>query len=120
MVLFALNFAVIFGRHSKEFIPSVGRELTALVSQLGHYVENTGDTDLVFLELFKASEVLDFSLNQWIRRLPPKMGCTCCCDARQISLSADKTRPLFQIAPEEPPATVSESASVCRTRSPLP
>jgi oxalate decarboxylase len=39
----------------------------------GHYVENTGDTDLVFLEMFKASEVLDFSLNQWIRRLPPEM-----------------------------------------------
>jgi oxalate decarboxylase len=36
-------------------------------------VENTGDTDLVFLELFKASEVLDVSLNQWIRRLPPEM-----------------------------------------------
>jgi oxalate decarboxylase len=39
----------------------------------GHYVQNTGDTDLVFLEMFKASEVLDFSLNQWIRRLPPEM-----------------------------------------------
>src|SRR5437016_8672210 len=39
----------------------------------GHYVENTGDTDLVFLEMFKASEVLDFSLNQWIGRLPPEM-----------------------------------------------
>jgi oxalate decarboxylase len=39
----------------------------------GHYVENTGNTDLVFLEMFKASEVLDFSLNQWIRRLPPEM-----------------------------------------------
>jgi oxalate decarboxylase len=39
----------------------------------GHYVENTGDTDLVFLELFKASEIVDFSLNQWIRRVPPEM-----------------------------------------------
>ncbi len=39
----------------------------------GHYVENTGDTDLVFLEMFKASEVVDFSLNQWIRRVPPEM-----------------------------------------------
>ena len=39
----------------------------------GHYVENTGDTDLVFLELFKASEYADFSLNQWIRRVPPEM-----------------------------------------------
>jgi oxalate decarboxylase len=27
----------------------------------------------VFLELFKANEVLDMSLNQWIRRLPPEM-----------------------------------------------
>ena len=39
----------------------------------GHYVENTGDTDLVFLEMFKASEFVDFSLNNWIRRLPPEM-----------------------------------------------
>jgi len=39
----------------------------------GHYVQNTGDTDLVYLEMFKANEVVDFSLNQWIRRLPPEM-----------------------------------------------
>ena len=39
----------------------------------GHYFENTGDTDLVSLELFKASEFQDFSLNHWIRRLPPEM-----------------------------------------------
>jgi oxalate decarboxylase len=47
--------------------------MSASFRNAGHYVENTGDTDLVFLELFKASEVLDFSLNQWIRRLPPEM-----------------------------------------------
>jgi oxalate decarboxylase len=39
----------------------------------GHYVENTGDTDLVFLEMFKASEFQDFSLNNWLRRLPQSM-----------------------------------------------
>jgi len=39
----------------------------------GHYFENTGDTDLVTVELFKASEFQDFSLNNWIRRLPPEM-----------------------------------------------
>lgn len=39
----------------------------------GHYVENTGDTDLIFLELFKANEFQDVSLNNWIRRLPPEM-----------------------------------------------
>jgi oxalate decarboxylase len=39
----------------------------------GHYIENTGDTDLVFLEMFKADQYLDFSMNNWIRRLPPEM-----------------------------------------------
>jgi oxalate decarboxylase len=40
----------------------------------GHYIENTGDTDLVFLEMFVASEFVDFSLNQWIRRLPKTLA----------------------------------------------
>lgn len=39
----------------------------------GHYIENTGDTDLVFLEIFKADEFQDVSLNNWIRRLPTQM-----------------------------------------------
>jgi oxalate decarboxylase len=39
----------------------------------GHYVENTGDTDLVVLEMFKASEFVDVSLNNWLRRLPPEL-----------------------------------------------
>ena len=40
----------------------------------GHYIENTGDTDLMFLEVFKASRFEDFSLNNWIRRVPPEMA----------------------------------------------
>jgi oxalate decarboxylase len=39
----------------------------------GHYVENTGNTDLVFLAMFKANEYMDFSLNNWLRHLPPEM-----------------------------------------------
>ena len=39
----------------------------------GHYIENTGKTDLVFLELFKANKYEDFSLSQWMRRTPPKL-----------------------------------------------
>jgi oxalate decarboxylase len=38
----------------------------------GHYIENTGDTDLVFLEMFKAPQFMDFSLNNWLRSLPPE------------------------------------------------
>jgi oxalate decarboxylase len=36
----------------------------------GHYLLNTGNDDLVFLALFKSSEFVEFSLNQWLRRLP--------------------------------------------------
>jgi oxalate decarboxylase len=39
----------------------------------GHYVENTGTTDLVVLEMFKAHEFVDVSLNNWLRHLPPEM-----------------------------------------------
>jgi oxalate decarboxylase len=38
----------------------------------GHYVENTGDEDLVFLELFKSDVYQDVSLNDWLTHLPPE------------------------------------------------
>jgi oxalate decarboxylase len=40
----------------------------------GHYIENSGNEDLVFLELFKTGHYLDFSLNEWIARMPDKMA----------------------------------------------
>jgi oxalate decarboxylase len=39
----------------------------------GHYIENTGTEDLVFLEMFKTSKYEDFSFDQWVRRLPPEI-----------------------------------------------
>jgi oxalate decarboxylase len=39
----------------------------------GHYLENTGDTDLVALQTFAAREFSDVSLRDWIRHLPPEM-----------------------------------------------
>ena len=36
----------------------------------GHYIENTGDEDLIFLELFVTPEFRDISLNRWLRALP--------------------------------------------------
>jgi len=39
----------------------------------GHYIENTGDEDLVFLELFVAPEFRDISLNRWLRALPEQV-----------------------------------------------
>ena len=40
---------------------------------LGHYVENTGDTDLVFLEMFKSDQFRDLSLSDWIAHTPPEL-----------------------------------------------
>ena len=40
----------------------------------GHYIENTGTEDLVFLEMFRAPKFEDVSLNNWIRRIPTEMA----------------------------------------------
>ena len=40
---------------------------------LGHYIENTGDGDLVFLEMFKAPHYQDISLNDWLTHIPPEL-----------------------------------------------
>ena len=52
-----------FHANDVGFVPAVA----------GHYIENIGKDDLVFLEVFKSSYFADFSLNQWIRRLPTLM-----------------------------------------------
>jgi oxalate decarboxylase len=40
---------------------------------MGHYIENTGDTQLRFLEVFKSSYYADVSLNQWMALTPPEL-----------------------------------------------
>jgi oxalate decarboxylase len=40
---------------------------------LGHYVENVGDTDLVFIGVFRAPEYQEISLSNWLRRTPPAL-----------------------------------------------
>ena len=52
-----------FNANDVGFVPRVA----------GHYIENTGDTDLVFLEMFKADRYVDISMNNWLRRLPPEL-----------------------------------------------
>jgi oxalate decarboxylase len=38
-----------------------------------HYVENTGDADLVFLEIFKADRFQDLSFSEWLAHTPPQL-----------------------------------------------
>jgi oxalate decarboxylase len=40
---------------------------------MGHYVENTGDTTLTFLEMFRSDHFTDISLNQWMALTPPEL-----------------------------------------------
>ncbi len=39
----------------------------------GHYIENNGTTDLVFIEMFKAPQYKDLSLNDWLTHTPPEL-----------------------------------------------
>jgi oxalate decarboxylase len=38
-----------------------------------HYIENTGDSDLVFLEMFKASLFQEFSFSEWLTHTPAEL-----------------------------------------------
>jgi oxalate decarboxylase len=40
---------------------------------LGHYVENVGDTDLQFIGVFKASRYEEISLSNWLTHTPPAL-----------------------------------------------
>jgi oxalate decarboxylase len=40
---------------------------------LPHYIQNTGSTDLKFLEMFKSSFYQDLSLSEWLTHEPPEL-----------------------------------------------
>jgi oxalate decarboxylase len=40
---------------------------------MGHYVENTGQGQLRFLEMFRSDRFADVSLSQWLALTPPEL-----------------------------------------------
>ncbi|KIK54812.1 hypothetical protein GYMLUDRAFT_48365 [Collybiopsis luxurians FD-317 M1] len=42
-------------------------------ASMGHYVENTGNTTLKYLEIFNSDRFEDISLNQWLALTPPSL-----------------------------------------------
>jgi oxalate decarboxylase len=40
---------------------------------MGHYIENTGNTPLRFLEMFRSDRYADVSLDQWLALTPPEL-----------------------------------------------
>jgi oxalate decarboxylase len=63
----------VFNAHAARTMDFHANDVGYVPAVAGHYVENTGNTDLVFLEMFKASQFMDVSLNNWLRHLPPEM-----------------------------------------------
>ena len=50
-----------------------GRDVGYVPFAMGHYIENTGNTPLRFLEMFKSSYYADVSLNRWMALTPPEL-----------------------------------------------
>jgi len=48
-------------------------DVSYIEKTLPHYIENTGDTDLKFLEMFKAGVYQDLSLSEWLTHTPPEL-----------------------------------------------
>ena len=42
-------------------------------ANFGHYIKNVGDSDLVFLEIFKTDAYQDISLSDWLTHTPPAL-----------------------------------------------
>jgi oxalate decarboxylase len=51
----------------------VAGDVGAVPFAMGHYVENTGDETLTFLEMFRSDHFADVSLAQWMGVLSPEL-----------------------------------------------
>jgi oxalate decarboxylase len=60
------------GGKSRTFDYQAG-DVGAVPFAMGHYIENTGDEPLVFLEMFRSDHYADVSLSQWMGVLPPEL-----------------------------------------------
>jgi oxalate decarboxylase len=60
------------GRKARTFDYQAG-DVGYVPFAMGHYVENTGDEQLRFLEMFRSDHFADVSLNQWMALTPPDL-----------------------------------------------
>ena len=63
---------------------------------MGHYVENTGDEPLRFLEMFRSDRFADVSPNQWMALTPPELVQAHLNLDEQTMAALSKDRPLTQ------------------------
>lgn len=50
-----------------------GGDTAYIEEQNGHYIENIGNEDVVYLEIFKTPTYMDVSLSNWLALTPPKV-----------------------------------------------
>ena len=62
---------------------------------MGHYIENTSDEPLRFLEMFRSSYFADISLNQWMALTPPELVQTHLNLDRQTMAALQKEKPVI-------------------------
>jgi len=89
---------------------------------MGHYVENTGDEPLRFLELFRSDRFADVSLAQWMALTPPELVAghlnvateTVAALPREkaIVVASDTASPRLEALPEWPADTIAILATV--------
>ncbi|KAJ2926967.1 hypothetical protein H1R20_g10130, partial [Candolleomyces eurysporus] len=60
------------GNNAQTFDFQAG-DVAYIPASNGHYVENTGNTTLHFLEIFNTDRFADISLNQWLALTPPPL-----------------------------------------------
>jgi oxalate decarboxylase len=60
------------GGHARTMSFQAG-DVGYIEQSMPHYIENTGNTDLVFLEVFPTREYQDISLAQWLAHTPSRL-----------------------------------------------
>ena len=100
---------------------------------MGHYVENTGDEPLRFLEMFRSDHFADVSLNQWMALTPPELVQAHLDLDQQTMAALSKEKPIVvqrehvrrEALPDMPDATIgvlttSDERLLMRSRFPPP
>ena len=71
---------------------------------MGHYVENTGDETLRFLEMFRSDHFADISLSQWMALSPPELVQAHLNLDRETVAGLSKDKPIVVAGPRERPS----------------
>jgi oxalate decarboxylase len=67
------RMTVFIGDERARTMEFEGGDVGYVLQSTPHYIESTGDTDLVFLEMFKSARYEDISLAEWMAHTPHQL-----------------------------------------------